>query len=153
MLISKRPGFLVSRSIWNRKIRFLVHFLHIIAINLNYLVVFSLKTGKTGKNRSYQVKADLFESNLPCMVTIEHILSNKLAQKVDFWGCQMGLFIKYLLEAPLTNSSLARFPKCDKSITTSTCMRKTLHTVFKGASTWIFLSKACRVDFMGLNPA
>ena len=36
----------------------------------------------------------------------------------------MGLFIRYLLEAPLTNSALARFPKWAKSITT--CMRKTL---------------------------
>ena len=28
-----------------------------------------------------------------------------------------------------------------------------VHTVFKGPSTGIFVTKACRVDFMGLDPA
>ena len=85
------------------------------------------------------------------MVTIEHILENKFAQKVDFWGCQMGLFIRYLLEALLTNSTLARFPKWAKSITT--CMRKTLvpHMCFEKKINWPCLKWGVGMLLINMN--
>ena len=95
MLISKTPSFPVSQSIWNGKNPVFGPFLHIIAINLNYLVVFSLENGenrgKTGSTGSRQIPlSQIYHAWSPLNIFCEISLPKKLISGGARWACSSG---------------------------------------------------------------
>ena len=66
------------------------------------------KVGKSGSETGLQIPNS---QNLPCMVTVEHILFHNFGWKVDFRKYQMCLFHSFTLEGLLGNPDVQTFPE------------------------------------------